>query len=170
MWDLALIHRLTGGLGDLASRLLYGVATDDAHHFLEFGPSKANPGRAWVMVRANELTERALIDAYRRGDFYGSSGVTLGDIRTSKRRLVIDIEAEEGVEYITRFIGTRQDGDTTGDAGEILFETNRNPAIYRFQGDELYVRAKVISSRPHPNPYAAGDVECAWIQPVRPGG
>lgn len=170
MWDLALTHRLTGGSGDLASGLLYGVTTDDAHHFLEFGPSKANPGRAWVMVRADELTDRALIDAYRRGDFYGSSGVTLTDIRTSKKRMLIHIEIEEGVEYTTTFIGTRQNPDGIGEVGEVLYETTRNPAVYRFQGNELYVRAKVISSRPHPNPYAAGDVEVAWIQPVRPGG
>jgi hypothetical protein len=33
-------------------------------------------------------------------------------------------------------------------------------------GDELYVRARVISSRLHPDPFAAGDMETAWVQPV----
>ncbi len=170
MWDRALTLRLIGGAGHLASDLLYGVTTDDAHSFLQFGPTKANPGRAWVMVRAGELTDRALIDAYLRGDFYGSTGVTLTDIETTANRMVIHIRAEEGVEYTTRFIGTRLLGEGSGETGEILYETTRNPASYRFSGDELYIRAKVISSKPHPNPYAAGDVECAWIQPVRPGG
>ena len=32
----------------------------------------------------------------------------------------------------------------------------------------MYVRAKVTSSKPHPNPYAEGDVEVAWTQPVVP--
>ena len=32
--------------------------------------------------------------------------------------------------------------------------------------DELYVRAKVISSRTKENPYRAGEVEVAWTQPV----
>ena len=50
-----------------------------------------------------------------------------------------------------------------------IVPTLANPAVYRFQGDELYVRAKVTSSRPHPNPYAQGDFECAWMQPVTPG-
>ena len=37
--------------------------------------------------------------------------------------------------------------------------------------DELYVRAKITSDRLHPNPFLAGDRECAWVQPVRgPGG
>ncbi|MFC1529463.1 histidinol-phosphatase [Gemmatimonadota bacterium] len=168
MWDLALSLRLMSG--SPASGLLYGIATDDAHSFLQFGPAKANPGRAWVMVRAEELSERALIDAYLRGDFYGSTGVILADIETTANRMIIRIEAEEGIEYTTRFIGTGQDPDGTIKPGEVLYETTRNPASYRFSGDELYVRAKVISSKPHPNPYAAGDVECAWIQPVRPGG
>jgi hypothetical protein len=38
----------------------------------------------------------------------------------------------------------------------------------RLTGKELYVRAKVISSRPHPNPYQKGDMEAAWVQPVVP--
>jgi hypothetical protein len=170
MWDAALTHRLTGQAGVTASELLYGVATDDAHALLQFGPGKANPGRAWVMVRAEALTGPVLIDAYLRGDFYASTGVTLSDIECSANRMIIRIQAEEGVEYTTRFIGTRMNGETAGEPGEVLLETTRNPARYRFAGDELYVRAKVVSSKPHPNPYAAGDVECAWIQPVRPGG
>ena len=52
------------------------------------------------------------------------------------------------------------------DIGQILFETDENPAVYKFTGDELYVRAKIISDRKHPNPFAEGDLETAWIQPV----
>jgi len=170
MWDMALAHRLTGRAGSLATGLLYGVFTDDAHAFLEIGPTKANPGRAWVMVRAAELTDKALIEAYLRGDFYGSTGVTLADVVITENRMIIHIEAEEGVEYTTQFIGTRRAPYLSMRVGEHFRETSENPASYRFSGDELYVRAKVISSKPHQNPYAVGDVECAWIQPVRPGG
>ena len=52
--------------------------------------------------------------------------------------------------------------------GEVLFSTTSNPAVYTFAEDELYVRAKVTSSRLHPNPFADGDHETAWIQPVIP--
>jgi len=41
-------------------------------------------------------------------------------------------------------------------------------ATYRFRGDEIYVRARVLSSRPHPNGYAPADYESAWVQPVVP--
>jgi hypothetical protein len=36
------------------------------------------------------------------------------------------------------------------------------------RGDELYVRARVVSSKPKANPAYAGEVEMAWTQPVRP--
>ena len=52
--------------------------------------------------------------------------------------------------------------------GEVLLETQQNPARYEFTGDELFVRAVVTSSRDHPDPYRAGDKEQAWTQPVRP--
>jgi hypothetical protein len=35
-------------------------------------------------------------------------------------------------------------------------------------GKELYVRAKIISTKAHPNPYQKGDVEVAWTQPLIP--
>ena len=42
---------------------------------------------------------------------------------------------------------------------------------YHFQGDELYVRAKVLSTRLKANPYREGEYESAWVQPVvRPRG
>jgi hypothetical protein len=39
--------------------------------------------------------------------------------------------------------------------------------VYEFDGDELYVRAVVRSTKPHPGPYLAGQVEEAWIEPVQ---
>ena len=70
--------------------------------------------------------------------------------------------------YTTRFIGTRVRNGSPGEAGEVLFETSDNPAVYELRGDELYVRAVVESSRPHPRPYREGDKEMAWLQPHVP--
>ncbi|MGA1058341.1 MAG: hypothetical protein ACO3Y3_11670, partial [Phycisphaerales bacterium] len=56
--------------------------------------------------------------------------------------------------------------DTPG--ARVLAATSDDPAVYTFTGNELYVRARVTSSRPHPRPYAKGDLEMAWTQPVRP--
>ena len=58
--------------------------------------------------------------------------------------------------------------DYSTDIGKLVAESNEVRPSYKFTGKELYVRAKVISSKPHPNPYEKGDVEVAWTQPVLP--
>lgn len=164
IWDIALTLRLT----ELDLGLLYGLATDDAHHYSEWGPGHANPGRGWVMVRARGLDPGGLIRALQAGDFYSSSGVVLEDVRRWGDHIVVEVAAEPGVTYTTRFIGTRRSGEHTGPVGEVLQESTGERAVYRFRGDELYVRAEIVSSRPHPNPHAEGDLERAWVQPVLP--
>jgi hypothetical protein len=54
------------------------------------------------------------------------------------------------------------------DVGKIVAESDSLTPSYRLTGKELYVRAKVISTKPHPNPYQKGDVEAAWTQPATP--
>lgn len=182
MWDIILTERLAHG-----EALLYGLAVDDAHAYHEQTSTVPNPGRGWVMVRAADLTPDALIAAMEAGDFYGSSGVTLIDVRRDASTLRLEIEPEEGVTYTTRFIGTRQGYDPhsepvasadldaasvtrrySDDIGVVLAEVDGTSPAYTFSGDELYVRAKVVSSRRKENPYHAGEYEAAWIQPVVP--
>jgi hypothetical protein len=117
------------------------------------------------MVRAGRLEPDEIVAAMRRGDFYASSGVELSSIEHNSRGLRVRIAAQLGATYTTRFVGTRSGSNAIG---ETLLESGDNPAVYRFRGDELYVRAIVTSSRLHPNPYAAGDFEQAWVQPVVP--
>lgn len=162
MWDTALTLRLT----ELDLGLLYGVAVDDAHDYFESGLGHSNPGRGWIMVRAAELEADSLIEAMNDGDFYASSGVLLEDVIVAPQSLTVHVAAEAELEYTTTFIGTRWAPDGHGLMGERLYRTTENPARYEFEGDELYVRAKVISSRPHPNPAQEGERECAWVQPV----
>lgn len=161
IWDRGLVLRLT----ELKLPLLFAVATDDAHHY--HGNPTAQTGRGWIMVRAQQLEGNAIVDAMKRGDFYASSGVTLGDVQRGKKEYRVEIDAAAKTSYTTRFIGTRVAGEGLGDVGEILLETSENPAIYAYSGDELYVRAVVVSSKDHPNPYAAGDKEMAWTQPIQ---
>lgn len=160
MWDLANVKRLT----ELDLPPLYAVATDDAHNY--HGKKTAQPGRGWVMVRANQLDGDDLVTAMKNGDFYASSGVILSNVAPGEKDYRVAIEAEPDTAYTTRFIGTRRLADGLGPVGEHLLETQENPAIYTYRGDELYVRAVVVSSREHPNPFAAGDLETAWTQPV----
>jgi len=157
MWD----HVLALRLGKLGGEVLYGLGTDDAHEYFK-DQAVSNPGRGWVMVRAEKLDADEITRALLAGDFYASSGVTLEDVSSDRESLSIRVAADAGLTYTTRFIGTR----VGGKVGELLQETAGDRATYRFKGDELYVRAIVVSSRRPVNPYHKNDFETAWVQPV----
>jgi hypothetical protein len=181
VWDIVLAHRLI----DLNLGVMYGVGVDDSHHYHTMTLSNSNPGRGWVVVRAPELTADAIVKAMEAGDFYASSGVRLKDVQFRRNTLSVEIDEEQGVTYLTQFIGTRRNFDRTsspgvslvgkpvtrqysGDIGEVFAVRQGRQAEYELTGDELYVRAKVISSKPKTNPHAPGEKEMAWTQPVVP--
>ena len=118
------------------------------------------------MVRADDLEPDTIVRAIQAGDFYASTGVEIQDIGLDQTTFTVDIATRPGITYETEFIGAVRGKDGTRPTSTILARTNDDPAIYRFTGDELYVRAKVTSSRPHPRPYREGDMETAWTQPV----
>lgn len=159
IWDEVITHYLLEG-----KPAMYGLAVDDAHNYHQIDSNRANPGRGWICVKSRELTPDALIAAMERGDFYASTGVRLSEIRFDGNRLTVSVDAEEGVDYTTRFMGTVR--DSVQQTGVLLNEVDGPEASYQFRGNEMYVRAKVISDREKENPYAEGEVEVAWTQPV----
>jgi hypothetical protein len=192
MWDIVLSVRLEQSTGPI----LYGLAVDDSH---EYGRMDRNPpvsnesdthaGRAWVMVRADELSSAKLIKAMHRGDFYCSTGVAFEEIDFDGKTLNLKIDAVPGTTYTTRFIGTRRGVDITSrptldkagnpidrttrqysdQIGTVLAEMTGAEARYHLSGDELYIRAEVFSDQPHPNPsILPSDVQRAWTQPMQP--
>lgn len=183
MWDIVLTWRLA----ILNLEPIFGLGVDDSHHYHNIGPDRSNSGRGWVMVRATHLTPEHIVNAMEAGDFYASSGVRLNDIRRSNEQLSIEIAPEEGVTYRTQFIGTRkgfsqhrepvrnEKGEPlpvtqrySDEVGAVLAEVSGTDPSYTLKGDEIYVRAKIISSKPHPNGVVKGEVETAWTQPVVP--
>lgn len=160
IWDELLADRL----GKRGLPLVYGLGTDDSHRYHQWGVGNVNPGRGWVMVRAKYLTPEAIVTAMEAGDFYASSGVTLKSITATDKVLSLTIEPEAGIQYTTEFIVTKK---SMNPIGEVVSTSKELNPSYTFTGDELYVRAKVTSTKPHPNPYKAGDMELAWIQPVQ---
>lgn len=183
VWDIILARRLT----ELNLGVLYGLAVDDSHHYHVQALGKSNSGRGWVVVRARFLTPEHLIQALEAGDFYASSGVVLKDVQRSGRRLSLVIDPEPGIEYRTEFIGTRQRFDPSHEpirnaAGEMLRVTHRyspeigvvlaesksQQPVYTLEGNEIYVRARVTSSKRKANPSEEGEFESAWTQPLVP--
>jgi hypothetical protein len=110
----------------------------------------------------------------------------LNSIETTKQSMSINIQTEPEVAYTIQFIGTRKGFDDfyvpvvdkegnerydrsrvySDDIGEVLLETTDNPAKYRFKGNEIYVRAKIVSSKPLDSPFTEGGTQTAWVQPV----
>ena len=165
MWDIMLSLRHAARRSPI-----YAVAVDDAHDFRATSDTISRPGRGWVMVRAPSLESDALFAALERGDFYASTGVTLRDVSAHTDRLRIDIEPDAGATYRTYFIGTRRGTSLEQRAGigEVFAEVDGTTAEYRLRGDELYVRARIVSSRPHVDP-TTGRVlgqQTAWVQPL----
>jgi hypothetical protein len=185
MWDAILAHRLT----TLDLGVMYGVAVDDSHNYHVIQIGRSNTGRGWVMVRARRLTAESIIHAMEAGDFYASTGIVLADVRRTGNALVIEIQPEPGVTYTVQFIGTRKGFDRTTellpapadekparrtvehrryskDVGAVLAEVKGTRAEYTLKGDEIYVRAKIVSSKPKVNGSVAGEFETAWTQPL----
>ena len=162
MWDIVLTMRILKNFPPM-----YGLAVDDAHAYYQYKIGKANPGRGWVMVNAKRLNADNIISSLESGNFYSTTGVLLHKIDYNNQSYVVKINEEHGVTYTTQFIGSRNNVDKNNheEIGEILYQTNENPAIYNYIGNEMYVRAKITSSRFQENPYSKGDLEMAWTQP-----
>jgi hypothetical protein len=131
-------------------KVLWGVGSDDSHIFAPGGvPHVADPGQAWIMVHAPELSAEEIRAALRRGEFYASTGVVLDRIAADAKQLTFTIVEEKpgAARYTTRFVG--QDGRT-------LAQVSGTHPVYHITGAERYVRASVIDSNGNR----------AWTQPV----
>jgi hypothetical protein len=137
MWDVLLT----------AGRRLYGIAVDDAHVFKRFARNLSNPGRGWVVVRASALDTAGIMNGLRTGDFYASTGVELNDLQTTEKELRIEIKPAADTKYRTYFMGAQ---------GTVLGRSVDIKPVYRFKGDERYVRSRIEAS----------DGTVAWLQPV----
>ena len=106
IWDAVLAYRATHG-----QQLLYGFGCDDTHFYP--GSGLENPytfGDGYIMVRAEELSQKALFEAIRRGDFYASSELDLEDVAfdAKTRTLKVSVPATPDVKYRIRFISTKK--------------------------------------------------------------
>lgn len=163
LWDLVVTRRMKAN----RRAPLLGLATDDAHNYHVNSIKSPTPGRGWVMVRATSLEPEALMQAMASGDFYASTGVTLENLNYAKKVLGLRIKAEPEVTYTTTFHATLKDAGPDG-IGLVVSTVTGSDVAYEFKGNELYVRAKVTSTKKHPNPSFADEVECAWTQPMKP--
>lgn len=159
MWDQINISYLENN-----KPLMYGLATDDSHHYHNKGNSWSNAGRGWVMVQADTLSAESLISSLESGDFYSSTGVQLKTLAYDNNIISIEIEPETGVTYEITFIGYKK-GQTEVKTLRVVKETQ---AKFQLTEDMLFARCKIISSKLQENPIENMLYEMAWTQPVIP--
>lgn len=137
LWDAALAR----------GARLWGVASDDAHHYGDRPVGKYPAGGAWVVVKARR-EPRAIIDALAAGRFYASTGVVLARAEVERGELVVEIADGEAASAIT-FVENRGMG--------IVRTTVSGKLARRPVPTNGYVRAVV----------ERGDGAKAWTQPSR---
>jgi len=142
LWD----EILSGGT------LVYGVATDDAHHFSD-AVERARQGkfayvgdRAWVMVRA-EKEPAAIRAALLGGDFYSTTGVVLDQLVVARDGVRVHVASAGQRQHTLRFVGR---------GGRELSRSQGDGGSYVPRGDEGYVRAVIEDP----------EGRKAWTQPV----
>ena len=158
MWDLINIAYIENN-----QHLMYGLATDDSHHYHVKGSKWSNAGRGWIMVHADSLNPGSIIEAMETGQFYASTGVELKDLIFDKNKLSVEVEKESGITYKFSFIGCKK-GETEP---EIFMSFEGDKASFELNNEILYVRCKITSSKKHRNPIEDLLFETAWTQPVR---
>ena len=137
MWDSLLT----------AGKRIYGVASDDAHWWTQWGEEAVNPGRGWIYVQAERLDPADIVRSLSEGRFYSSTGVQLESFRIEAAALDITVKQDRDYIYTTYFIG---------DGGRVLAQVDGLRARYELKPGVKYVRAKVVDSRGR----------TAWTQPA----
>jgi len=128
MWDSLLSQ----------GKVIYATANDDAHSFEgTYDPWHHWPGRGWVMVQAPDLTRESVLSSLEEGRFYATTGVTLSEVAVTDADYRVKVEPHGDFQYTIQFIGKE---------GRVLKQVEGTEARYAFTRDELYVRARVVSS------------------------
>jgi hypothetical protein len=149
-----------------AGKTVWAVGSDDSHDYTHLDDfNSERPGKAWIVIRATELTSATVMNALLKGDFYASTGVTLDDYQASRESVTITLKRprdpprKDDRRSVTKFIGKDDRRFTTqfiGKQGRVLATVGGLKPTYTIRGDEGYVRAAITDSNGMK----------AWTQPV----
>jgi len=155
-----------------AGRKIYGVSSDDAHYFKDWGTNYSNPGRGWVMVQSDSLSGEAITAAMSNGKFYASSGVILSVVNASvsSYEVVVDTVATKEAIGSPYVVGHRVETSSPGfliqfiaDRGEVVKEVDGVTAKMEIPAGVIYLRIKITFSR---EKGGGSEQFYAWTQPV----
>jgi hypothetical protein len=114
------------------------------------------------MVNTKSLETNNIIAQMEAGNFYSSSGIYLKSLESDNKGISIEIDPETNTEYGIHFIGYKKGDDNT----KLLRSVDGTKARYVFEKDDVFVRAKIVSTALMPNPYTDGETKKAWTQPL----
>lgn len=127
-----------------SGRQVWGVASDDAHHFQRWGDDYANPGRGWLQVEGDSARLGDVLDALRAGRFYGSSGLELAAYDVS------------GTDVSLSLAGDSAKIELIGPGGTVLDTVSGEQATFKLTAVRGYARVRAT----------AQDGRQLWTQPV----
>lgn len=134
-----------------AGARLWAAANPDCH---SWDASLADgPFNGYSVVFAPELSPAAILEALKAGRFFASTGLEPETISVDESGLAV---AAPGCRTITFY----------GAGGVRLAEEKGEAAVYRFRGEEGYVRAE-LEAGGETVPGGSGLPRKAWLQPVR---
>jgi hypothetical protein len=125
-------------------RRLTALATDDSHH------PGYDSGFAWTWVRAEDKTQRAVLDALRAGMFYGSTGPQIDVVEVTDGHVTVRCSPAASV---TLYTGRRR--GARANAGRLGYP-NKSEILER---DDAGLITAVLLERPFSQPY--GRIEVA---------
>lgn len=127
-WDVANAFRARRG-----QPLVYGIGTDDTHHYCGEDTYMCVPGNAWTLVRADSLSADSLIDAMHRGDFVACEGLEPDDVAfdPSAGRLEVALGRSASPRTV-RFIVSKRDFSEKP-VGKMLVRPAKHQSSMRYQ-------------------------------------
>jgi hypothetical protein len=124
---------------------IWGVASDDAHHFQVWGENYSNPGRGWLQVEAESARMSDVLEALRDGRFYASSGLELTEYVASGSEITLELAGDTAMIELVGQGGALLDA-VTGDRARFVLSGASGP----------YVRVRATAS----------DGRQLWTQPT----
>jgi hypothetical protein len=151
---------------------IYGVGSDDEHHLKRWGPDAANPGRSWIMVKADKLDKENILKSISSGDFYLSSGVELTSYEANYEGIKVAIDLKKTRQNLKHKLGNPQIKDrgkkgfrivVIGEGGKIQHSIKGLQLDYSFPDFYKYIRIRAEYTIKKKGKY---HTFYAWCQPV----
>lgn len=128
-----------------AGRRLWGIGADDCHWW----PGRVDAGLGWVWVKAEELTQAAILEALERGHFYASSGPQIRDLSLENDEIRVRCSPSVAIDFIGNGPFSRR---VVAPPGETITE-----ASFKLQERHADIKKMLRYVR-----VACQDTQCCW--------